>query len=113
MHELSIVEGILEAVIPEVEKYDVSRVLSIKLKIGELSGVVPECINYYFDIAARGTIAEGAKIIIEKTPVCIKCPDCGYDGSIERGSFRCPQCGGIHFKIISGKEYFVDSVEAE
>ena len=113
MHELSIVEGILEAVIPEVKKYDVSRVLSIKLKIGELSGVVPECINAYFDIAAKETIAEGARIIIEKVPVIIKCPDCGYDGGIRLGNYKCPQCGGTHFKIISGKEYFVDSVEAE
>ncbi len=113
MHELSIVEGILEAVIPEVEKYDVNRILSIKLKIGELSGVVPECINYYFDIASRDTIAEGARIVIEKVPVIIKCPDCGYDGNIKPGNFRCPQCGETHFRIISGKEYFVDSVEAE
>lgn len=113
MHELSIVEGILEAVIPEVEKYDVSRVLSIKLRIGELSGVVPECINYYFDIASRGTVAEGAKIVIEKVPVRIKCPDCGYDGIIRLGHFKCPECSGTGFKIISGKEYYVDSVEAE
>ena len=113
MHELSIVEGILEAVIPEVEKYNVNKVLSIKRRIGELSGVVPECINYYFDIASRDTVAEGAKIVIEKVPVTIKCPDCGYDGVIKIGHFKCPECGGTGFKIISGKEYYVDSVEAE
>lgn len=113
MHELSIVEGILEAVIPEVKKYDVSRVISIKLKIGELSGVVPECINYYFAIASKGTIAEGAVIQTEKVPVRIKCPDCGYDGNIRIGHFKCPDCGKTNFRIISGREYFVDSVEAE
>ena len=113
MHELSIVEGILEAVIPEVKKYDISRVLSVKLKIGELSGVVPECVSYYFDIASKGTIAEGAGIVIERVPVKISCPDCGYTGIIERGKFKCPKCLGTDFKIISGREYFVDSVEAE
>ena len=113
MHELSIVEGILEAVIPEVEKYDVNRVLSIKLKIGELSGVVPDCINYYFDIASKGTIAEGAKIVIERIPIRIECRDCGYDGTISLGRHKCPKCDGTNFRIVSGKEYFVDSVEAE
>ena len=113
MHELAIVEGILDAVIPEVQKYDVSRVLSIKLKIGELSGVVPYCIHEYFKVAAKGTIAEGAKIEIEKIPIGIECPDCGYHGTIEKGQYTCPSCQSTHFRIVSGKEYFVDSVEAE
>ena len=113
MHELSIVEGILEAVIPEVQKYPVSRVLEIRLKIGEMAGIVPSCIDEYFRIASQGTIAEGARICIEKIPVRISCPDCGYDGPITLGKYKCPGCGGIRFKILSGKEYYVDSVEAE
>lgn len=112
MHELVIVEGILEAVIPEVQKYDVQRVESIKLKVGELAGVVPSCIDEYFKIAAKGTIAEGAKIIIEKMPIRIQCPDCGFAGEIQKGQYSCPSCDSAGFKIVSGKEYFVESVEA-
>ncbi|MBQ2040724.1 MAG: hydrogenase maturation nickel metallochaperone HypA [Lachnospiraceae bacterium] len=113
MHELVIVEGILDAVIPEVKKYDVEKILSIRLKIGELSGVVPSCIEEYFGVAARGTIAEGAKIIIEKTPIEIECRDCGFKGRITKGTYRCPKCQSAGFRIVSGKEYYVDSVEAE
>ena len=113
MHELSIVEGILEAVLPEVRKYPVSRVLEIRLKIGEMSGIVPQCIDEYFRIASKGTIAEDAHIRIEKIPVRISCPDCGYDGPIRLGKYKCPDCGGIAFKVLSGTEYYVDSVEAE
>ena len=113
MHELSIVEGILEAVIPEVKKYNVTRVTEIRLKIGEMSGIVPQCIDEYFRIAAAGTIAEGAHIRIEKIPVTVSCPDCGYNGTIRIGHFRCPECSGTGFKIISGREYYVDSVEAD
>ena len=113
MHELSIVEGILEAVIPEVQKYPVSRVTEIRLKIGELSGIVESCVHEYFGIAAKGTIAEGAKIIIEKTPIRITCSDCGYEGEIRKGTYACPKCGSPKFRIVSGREYFVDSVEAE
>ncbi len=113
MHELSIVEGILDAVIPEVKKYKVERVLEIRLKVGAMSGIVPQCIHEYFQVASRGTIAEGAKITIEKIPVRIRCTDCGYDGPISLGKFRCPECGGINFRVLSGNEYYVDSVEAE
>ena len=113
MHELVIVEGILDTVIPEVRKYNVEKILSIRLKIGELSGVVPGCIHEYFGIAAKGTIAEGAKIIIETAPIRIRCRDCGFEGEISKGTYACPRCGSPGFRIISGREYFVESVEAE
>ena len=113
MHELAITEGILRAAIPEAEKHGAKRILEIRLKIGELSGVLPECIQYYFDIAGRGTIAENAVLTVEKIPVTIFCPDCGYEGTVDRKKIRCPQCGGISFRITGGKEYFVDSLEAE
>ena len=61
MHELAITEGIIQAAVPEALKHGAKRVLEIRLKIGELSGVIPECIQYYFDIASKGTIAENAK----------------------------------------------------
>lgn len=113
MHELAITEGIIRAAIPEAERHGAKRILEIHLKIGELSGVLPECIQYYFDIAGRGTIAEGAKLTIEKIPVSIACPDCGFEGPVDRMKIRCPHCGGINFKITGGREYFVDSLEAE
>ena len=113
MHELVIVEGILDVVIPEVKKHDVQRILSIRLKVGELSGVVPECIHEYFGIAAKGTIAEGARVIIEKNPIRIECPDCGFSGEITKGTHVCPHCGSARFRIVSGSEYYVESVEAE
>ena len=113
MHELAITEGIIEAAIPEAEKYGAKRILEIRLKIGELSGVMPECIQYYFDIASKGTIAENAKLKIEKIPVTVRCLDCGFEGVIDRKKIRCPDCGGTELKLIGGREYFVDSLEAE
>lgn len=113
MHELAITEGIIGIAVPEAEKHGAKRILEIRLKIGELSGVVPECIQYYFDIASQGTIAENAKITVEKIPVTIRCLDCGFEGAIERRKIRCGECGSTNFRLLGGKEYFVDSLEVE
>ena len=113
MHELAITEGIMDAAIPKAKEAGAKRILEIRLKIGELSGVMPECIETYFNIVSAGTIAEGAKIVSETIKVGINCPDCGYDGDADRKKIRCPKCGGINFKIVRGREYFVDSLEVE
>lgn len=113
MHELAITEGIMEAAIPEAEKAGAKKINEIRIKIGELSGVLPECIEYYFNIVSKGTIAEGAKIVPIKIPVGIECPDCGYSGDIDRKKIICKGCGGKNFKVVRGREYFVDSLDCD
>jgi len=113
MHELAITEGIINAAVPEAEKHGASRILEIRLKIGELSGVLPGYIQECFDIVSQGTIAQGARLVIERIPVTIRCLDCGFEGVIDRKKIRCPQCGGAELKLIGGREYFVDSLEVE
>ena len=113
MHELAITEGIIKAAVPEAERAGAKRILEIRLKVGELSGVIPECIQEYFNIASAGTIAEGAKIAVERLPVTVRCNACGYEGAIDRRRIRCSACGGMDIKLISGREYYVDSLEVE
>ena len=113
MHELVIVEGIMKAAIPDAEKHGAKKILAIRLKIGELSGVVPSCIQEYFSLISKGTMAEAAKIEIEKIPITIRCNECGYEGEIGRMRIRCPKCESSQIRILSGKEYFVDSLEVE
>ena len=113
MHELAIVEGILGAVIPQAEKHHVKKILCINMQIGELSGIVESCMREYFEIASRGTIAEGAALVLKRAPILITCPDCGFDGSIMRGQYSCPECGSLRFRIRSGREYYIESIEAQ
>lgn len=113
MHELAITEGIIEAAVPAAKEAGARRILEIRLKIGELSGVFPEYIQEYFDIASKGTIAEGARLCVENIPPQIACPDCGFTGVIDRHKIKCPQCGSIGFRLTGGREYYVDSLEVE
>lgn len=113
MHELAITEGIMEAALPAAEEGGAKKILEIRLKIGELSGVFPEYIEEYLQALAKGTIAEGAKLKVERIPVSIKCGKCDFEGPIERKSAKCPVCESIDFKITGGREYYVDSLEVE
>ena len=113
MHELAITENILKTALPKAEESGAKRILEVRLKIGELSGVVPECVQYYFDLIAKGTIAEGARIISESVPVRIVCRDCGYEGGIDRKHNRCPVCESKSFSITGGRDFYVDSLLAE
>ena len=80
MHEMAITQGIIDASVPEAKRHGAKRILEIRLRIGEFSGVFPEYIQEYFNIASRGTLAEGAKLIIDKIPITIRCNDWGYEG---------------------------------
>ena len=69
MHELSVTESILNIVLKHAQENGAEKVLTIGLKIGELSELVGECIQHYFDYLSKGTIAEGAVLEIERAPI--------------------------------------------
>jgi len=113
MHELSVTQGILDIVIDEAQKHNVKHISSIKLIVGNLCGVMPQLIQDYFDLLTVSTAAEGAKLIVEKVPAAIKCEECGEESIIDKFRLKCPQCDSINVKIITGKEFYIDSMEVE
>lgn len=113
MHELAITEGIVEVAVPAAEKAGAKRILEIHLKIGALSGVFPECIQDCLEAVTKGTIAEGAKLVVSEIPVKVYCRDCQLESEIDRKKIQCPHCGGQNFRVTAGREYFVESLKVE
>ncbi|MBO6149291.1 MAG: hydrogenase maturation nickel metallochaperone HypA [Lachnospiraceae bacterium] len=113
MHELPIVEDIIRCMDRESGQRGFSRISEIKLSIGELSGMVGECVQMYFDILSEGHSCEGAKLVFEYSPVKFICSSCGRE--YERSpDFRCPACGGEGIrKRGSGSEFSIKSFEGE
>ncbi len=109
MHELAIAESILDALKEQVK----GKVASIKLRIGEMSGVVPDALRFSFQIASEGTIAQGATLNIEHVPLTARCNDCLETFHIKNYCFECSVCGGSNFKVISGRELMIEEVEVE
>ena len=125
MHELSITEHLLDHCIREAKKQHAEKIRVIRLCIGQLNGLVPDCIQIYLDRAlgqhvqiyldmlSEGTIAEGALIESEFLPVKVRCRDCGRDGEITPHHLACPHCGSLRLQILSGKEFYIKSMEVD
>ena len=113
MHELAIAKGIIDIVKAEAENQGFRQVLEIKLRVGEFSGIVPDCLREFFPIAAAGTPAEKAELTMESIPARFRCLDCGYEGEADRKHACCPACRSTAVKMIAGREFYVESVKVE
>lgn len=113
MHELAVTKGLLKICLEEGEKHKIKKIRKINIKVGELTDLVPACIEYYFNIVSKDTIAENTKINVEKIPVEIKCNECGYSGVLGKNNYVCPKCKGIVYEITKGKEFYLDTMEVD
>jgi hydrogenase nickel incorporation protein HypA/HybF len=116
MHEMAVTESILKIVLEHAEMNKADKVATIYLQIGGLSDLEDEWLQRYFTYLSKGTIAGGAKLKIERTPVVIKCGVCpgSYEVRLgQAGNFACPDCGGNNGTLVSGREYTVKAMEVQ
>lgn len=113
MHELPITESILEIALRHARQNNAARITGINLVIGRLSSFVDESIQFYWDIVSDGTIAKGARLHFRRIPVRMLCHACLLEFSPTAGSLACPDCGSTRVKIITGEEFYVESIEID
>ena len=115
MHELSIMGNILDIVLEHAGKNAAKRVKAVNLMIGELSDIIPEWAQMYFDMLSKETIAENAKLVIDRIPLSVSCKDCGnvHTYQDKDWKFTCQKCGSANIEVISGREMTVTSIEIE
>jgi len=110
MHELSITQSVVAICEKNAEG---RRVLAVTLEIGELSGVVPEAVEFCFEACANGTLLEGARLTIERIAGHGSCPSCGGEFPLRSYFDPCPGCGGYGVRVIAGEELRVRELEVE
>lgn len=110
MHEMALAEGILQVVLDAAEDQKVRRV---RLQVGRLQMVVPDSLQFSFELVAEGTVAAGAALETEETPARLRCGQCGAESELDLPPFNCRHCGASDIEVISGDEVMVDSVELE
>lgn len=113
MHELSIACSIVEMVEENLPSEN-ARATKIYLKIGKLSGVVKDALNFSFEIATQDTRVFGAKLEIEELSVIVHCDKCNTNSELGNPPiFRCKDCGESTANILQGKEMEIVSIEFE
>lgn len=110
MHELMVTESILEIAIRHAEKADAHRVTDLYLVLGELSTVIDESVQFYWDFISENTIAEGAKLHFRRIPAVLECQNCGQKYHLAR-DLTCPFCRSSEVKIIAGREFSLEAIE--
>jgi hydrogenase nickel incorporation protein HypA/HybF len=107
LHELAIMESVVDAV---SERVGDTKVIRVRLEIGKLSGVVPDAIRFCFDVATEGTALAGAMLEIIETPGRAKCLQCLAQVELEDQIALCA-CGSANLDFLSGEELRIQEVE--
>jgi hydrogenase nickel incorporation protein HypA/HybF len=114
MHELSIVSSVVEQVIETLESYPGARVKEVRLRVGALSAVVEDSLQFCYEIATEGTALKGSVLVVKILPVVMHCPRCDADVELDSlQSFRCPRCGDLVGDLRQGRELEIESFEID
>ncbi|MGA1237324.1 MAG: hydrogenase maturation nickel metallochaperone HypA [Limisphaerales bacterium] len=111
MHEVGLMESVLELVESQVREAGASRAHVVCLRVGRLSGVVPEAMSTAFEVLRAGTVAEGGRLVIEDIPGACWCAACAAEFETEEWLCECPRCGEVSGDLRRGRELELASLE--
>jgi hydrogenase nickel incorporation protein HypA/HybF len=113
MHEISIMTEAVRMAADAAESAGKKRVRVLRLRIGELSGVVPDALRFAFDVVCADTIAAGASLEIETVPGACWCNSCGTEFDCTSFFVECPRCHNVSGELRRGRELEIADVEVE
>lgn len=113
MHELSIIQSLFETLEAQAREHGAVRITRVQLRVGPLSGAVPDLLRDAFDMYKEGTLAAGAPLEIIDCPIRVKCRGCGAETEPRDLVLRCPECGATDVSLCSGTELYLDKIELE
>jgi len=112
VHELSVALSLVELAGEHARRLNGARILVLHVRIGRLSGVVKEALEFSFDAAAEGTPVQGARLVIEEVPITVRCADCRADSPVEHPhDVRCPACASSSTTVVGGRELDLAALE--
>lgn len=123
MHEVSVVSNLVNAALAELEKYNVVKVNSMTVVIGDMTNLGEEQMTFAYEIVTRGTVLEGSSFVVEHEPIEVRCDSCGYTGPVNVISdpdfsshsipvLACPECSGRVF-VTSGQSCMIKCMDIE
>jgi hydrogenase nickel incorporation protein HypA/HybF len=113
MHEMSIVQGLIAIVKEEMDKSGALRLRSVRIKIGEMSGILPDALRTAFKILTDRDDMNGAHLNIDISALIGYCRGCEKEFKITDYRFTCPECGKEDIEVVSGREMTIVEIEVD
>ena len=111
MHEMSLAEGVLQLIEDAAREQEFSKVTTVWVEIGQLSGVEVEAMKFCFDAVTRDSVANGARLEIIALPGTGWCMECAVSVPMAEVFGECPKCGGHQMQVTGGTEMRVKELE--
>jgi hydrogenase nickel incorporation protein HypA/HybF len=112
MHELYVTEQILDITIKHAARAQAGRVTDLYLVIGQLSSIVDDSLQFYWDIVSKDTLAEGAQLHFDRKPAEFQCRECHHRYTPDQ-NLACPLCKSLSVDVVSGEEFYLDAIDVE
>ncbi|HFD80431.1 MAG TPA: hydrogenase maturation nickel metallochaperone HypA [Gammaproteobacteria bacterium] len=111
MHEFSVCIALMQQVQQIAREHGAGRVERIRLQVGPLSGVEAPLLQHAWPLAAAGTLAEDAELVIESAPIRVQCSQCGAETEASANRLLCGACGDFRTRLVSGDEMLLADLE--
>ena len=113
MHELSLTQSLVAIAEEHARRAGGTIIRGITLEVGELSGAIPEAVEFAFDVCSKGSLAEGATLTIRRVPGHGCCAACLAEVECHELTAVCPACGALAFELDAGLELRVLELEID
>jgi hydrogenase nickel incorporation protein HypA/HybF len=110
---MSIAMSVAQIVVERAREEGATRALCVTVEVGELSGVMPEALEFCYEAAVMGGLAEGSRLVVKRIPAVAVCGECGETFAPDARIFVCPKCDGFTAELKSGEELAVSEIEVE
>ena len=113
MHEMGIMEGVLDSALKSAQQAHALRIRKITLSIGDMTECIDDALQFSFEILSENTLAQGATLVLNKVSPRSVCLDCRKEFDHDRFHRQCPYCQSYSTDLIAGRELSIDSIEVD
>jgi hydrogenase nickel incorporation protein HypA/HybF len=110
MHELGIVIQIVKTMEKYMEENNISKIDTLVLQVGELSGVYPRYLEDVYPIAVEYSKLKDTKLKLDVTPGIGQCLKCGFNYALLENNSTCPLCSNKEYSVITGKDFIIKEI---
>jgi hydrogenase nickel incorporation protein HypA/HybF len=114
MHELTATRGLLDVALDAARGAGAGRITAIDVVVGDLTSIVDDSVQFYFDLLSRDTVAAGADLRFSRRAAEAVCEECEHRFPVTPPLPRsCPSCGSLRLAVAGGQEFYVESIEVD